>query len=368
MSHQDFIHHCLSLAKRGRGKTGINPLVGAVLVRDEKVIAQGWHAGFGCAHAERHLLEKFDQKICSDDILYVNLEPCCHTNKKTPPCAQMVIERGVKTVIYGMNDPNPQVSGKGIQMLKDAGVTVIGPILLPQCQYLNRGFVSFITKGRPWITLKKAMTRDGRIANSDGSPLKITSEEQDQWAHLNLRATHDAILVGVGTIMSDDPKLTVRYPHPTYAIRAPAGRPNPLPRGEGIFQPYRIILDPHLRIPLDATVVSDEWRERTILCVKEIKGIEENKEINEMKNRQHGSRFLPADVKEKKKFLQEKGVRIIEIPYHDNHFDYPSLWKALTTPTDHFFGISSILVEGGAKTWESFQSAGMVDEEVVMIN
>ncbi len=150
--HELFLRRCLSLAEQGRGKTGANPMVGAVLVRDGKIIAEGFHEGFGKAHAERQLLEKLEQKISSKDILYVNLEPCCHEKKKTPPCAQMLVEKGIKHVVYGMKDPNPAVNGKGIQYLRSKGVEVIGPVLEDECLRLNRGFVSvqkIIVRGLP---------------------------------------------------------------------------------------------------------------------------------------------------------------------------------------------------------------------------
>jgi len=214
--HAYFLRHCLTLAEHGRGKTGINPMVGAVLVREGKIIAEGWHHQFGTAHAERDLLNSFPD-VRPTDTLYVNLEPCCHTQKKTPPCAQLLIERGVKNVVYGMRDPNPAVAGKGIALLNKNSVQTFGPVLEQECKRLNRGFVSVMTKKRPWITLKRAVTADGRFANPDSSPLKITSSVQDVWAHQFLRARHDAILVGIGTVIADDPQLTMRIPpSPSY--------------------------------------------------------------------------------------------------------------------------------------------------------
>jgi diaminohydroxyphosphoribosylaminopyrimidine deaminase/5-amino-6-(5-phosphoribosylamino)uracil reductase len=335
-NHHFFLRRCLELAEKGRGKTGINPMVGAVLVRDGVIIAEGFHAEFGKAHAERDLLEKYDpttfardelrgagQKIRSTDTLYVNLEPCCHANKKTPPCAQLLIERGIKNVVYGMKDPNPAVAGKGIELLNKNGVQTLGRVLEQECKRLNRGFVSLMTKQRPWITLKSARTSDGRIANQDRSPLKITSDQQDDWSHTFLRARHDAILVGVGTILSDDPKLTVRYPHP--------------PAEEG-FQPWRIIVDPHLKLPLDAKVV----RRGTIVVTR-------------------------GDEIPKLKALQDAGVRILQVPLQGDHFEWDILFQKLITPKDDFFGITSILVEGGNSTWKIFRNAGFIDEEVTLI-
>ena len=254
------------------------------------------------------------------DILYVNLEPCCHRNKKTPPCTDIIVERGIKTVVYGMQDPNPAVSGKGIEHLNKKGVQVIGPVLEQECKRLNRGFVSLMTKKRPWITMKKAQRVDGRIANDDGSFLKITSPKQDAWSHEFLRAKHDAILVGVGTIIADDPRLTVRF-------------------GEAKPPVWRIVLDASLRIPLSSKVMCPG----TIVVT------------------------VPSQDREKKDAIRRKGVRIVEIPFLLGAFDWQVLWKALMTPENDFYGISSILVEGGQKTWDAFYSAEMVDEEVTLV-
>ncbi|MDD5055277.1 MAG: bifunctional diaminohydroxyphosphoribosylaminopyrimidine deaminase/5-amino-6-(5-phosphoribosylamino)uracil reductase RibD [Candidatus Peribacteraceae bacterium] len=365
-SHIIFLRRCLALAENGRGLTGINPMVGAVLVRDGMIIAEGFHEGFGNAHAERQLLEKSDQKISANDILYVNLEPCCHTDKKTPPCAQFIVEKGIKIVVYGLIDPNPNVAGRGIQFLQSHGVEVIGPVLPEECARLNRGFVSVMRNGRPWITLKSAMTVDGRFANASGSPrLMITSEEQDRWSHLFLRARHDAILVGIGTVLADDPELTVR-PHPL--LRQGFGGQAPAPFSDGgRGEPYRIILDPHFRIPLTARVVNGELAEGTIVVRKEPEDSEE-----------------PEEPEEKMRILEKRGVRILTIPLNRDHkilnngsgylpaehsvtFDWQSFWQALTTPSGDFHGISSILVEGGSRTWGAFREAKTVDEEVILV-
>lgn len=321
---------CLDLAAKGRGSVGINPMVGAVLVRGDSIIAEGFHKGFGLPHAERHLLEKFEQKIDSKDTLYINLEPCCHLNKKTPPCTEIILERGVKNVVYGMKDPNPQVSGKGIEYLIKKGVQVTGPILEQECKRLNRGFTSIMTKKRPWITLKKAQTVDGRMANSDGSPLKITTPKQDAWSHAFLRARHDAILVGVGTIGSDNPSLTVRYDT--------AGHPHKL-----LVQPWRIILDPHARCPHSARVLTDSFASRTMVVV---------------------SHDVPEVTCQS---LSRHGARVVRCHATGHIFDLQELCSLLITPTHDFHGISSILVEGGARTWEIFKDAGIVDEEVRLL-
>ncbi len=327
MMSAPFLHRCFFLAEQARGKTGINPMVGAVLVRDGKIIAEGFHSEFGKAHAELQLLENFEQKIRSTDTLYVNLEPCVHENKKTPPCAQMLIEKGIKNIVIGMQDPNPQVSGKGIELLRSSGVNVtIGFESTADCLRLNRGYVSLMTKARPWITLKQARTTDGTIANADGSPLAITSALQNEWSHTMLRAKHDAICVGIGTILQDDPELNVRYLSPHAVPQNNAG------------EPWRIIMDPNLHIPLTARVL----RKRTIVIASS------------------------PDIK-KANILEEKGVRVLDIPMRQGIFDWNALWNALTAPDGDFHGIASILVEGGKKTWENFTNASMIDEEVILL-
>ena len=174
----------------------LNRLIGSVLVRDGKIIAEGFHAAYGTSHAERQLLENFKAEIKPTDILYVNLEPCCHTGK-TPPCTDIILERGIKHIVIGMQDPDPRVAGKGIEILRKNKVQIEGPVLRAQCEWLNRGFISVRTKQRPWITVKSAHSSDGKIANDDGAPLAITDEAQNMWSHEHLRFTHDAILVGM---------------------------------------------------------------------------------------------------------------------------------------------------------------------------
>lgn len=318
---QTHMHHCLALAQKGRGLVGINPLVGSVLVRENKIIAEGYYRGLGTCHAERELINNFDQEIQQEDTLYVNLEPCCH-HGNTPPCTDIIIERGIKHVVIGMVDPDSRVAGKGIAALQKAGITVEGPVCRAECERLNRGYVSLRNNGRPYITLKKAQTIDGRVANADGSTLCITSDVQNTWSHTHLRKTHDAILVGVQTVMTDNPQLTIR--HTGYDI-------------PDTNQPICIILDPNVRIPKDANVV----REGTVVV----------KDANESNN-----------TKEER--LREKGVEVIALPRSNNQFNLHALWNALSTIDSP---ISTILVEGGPTTWNAFKSAGCFDEEIILI-
>jgi diaminohydroxyphosphoribosylaminopyrimidine deaminase/5-amino-6-(5-phosphoribosylamino)uracil reductase len=325
---------------------GNGALVGAVLVRDGDLIAEGWHAAFGASHAERHLLENFEQKISSSDVLFVNLEPCCH-HGKTPPCTDIIIERGIRRVVYGMRDPDPRVAGKGIDILRAAGIDVIGPVERASCEWLNRGFVSVRTKSRPWITLKQARMPDGSIANADGSPLHITSDAQDVWSHQSLRATHDAILVGVGTILTDDPQLTIRHgasPYGSWLL--PSGLVAP---HHDRAQPWRIILDPHGRMPVTAKLVTDEHRARTIIV-----HCQESKDSKE--------------TKDSKDVLQSRGVRILEVDMTgDAGLALDQLWPHLINLDEGAAGVTSVLVEGGTRTWDFFRRAGVVDSEVTLV-
>ncbi len=307
MNNQVAMHRCLELAAQGRGLVGGNPLVGSVLVRDGSIIAEGHYRGVGTDHAEVDMIKNCDQLIKPTDGLYVNLEPCCHTGN-TPPCTDRIIESGIKRVIIGMQDPDPRVSGEGIAKLRSAGVEVTGPVLRAQCERLNRGYISLRTNNRPYITLKRAQTFEGNVANADGSTLSITSQNQNKWSHANLRATHDAILVGVQTVIADDPQLTNRI---------------------STYQPIKIILDPDLRIPRDAKLIDN----RTIIITQK-----DAEPIGDAK--------------------------VITVPIIDNHFDWDVLWNQFST---FHFPLSTILVEGGPKTWDAFWKASLVDEEVILI-
>lgn len=338
-----FMHRCLSLASLGRDRVGNGALVGAVLVRQGKIIAEGFHRAYGEAHAERALLEAFTGEVLPEDVLYVNLEPCCHEGK-TPPCTNILIDRAVKNLAFGMLDPDRRVAGKGVHHLEKNGVRVVGNFDRALCEKLNKGFIHVRRFGRPYLTLKKAITHDGKIAHYDGTKMKITSQQQNVWSHQFLRATHDAILVGVGTILSDNPQLNRRLDQ-NQEIPFTEGLNRDSESETNTINPYRIVLDPELRIPLSATVVSDAETSRTIVCVS------------------HEGMVKQA---QKVAALRERGVMVCGVAYDGDHFDWQKLWDALITPRGDYYGITSILVEGGTKTWQSFASFGMVDEDVVL--
>lgn len=230
------MREALRLAAHGRGRTSPNPMVGAILVRDGRIVGAGWHRKAGTEHAEIHAL-RMAGELARGATLYVTLEPCSHTGR-TGPCAKAVIEEGVRRVVAAMEDPNPLVSGRGFQMLREAGVEVDCGLLELEARQLNEAFLTWVTKKRPFVTLKMAMTLDGKTATADGESKWITGEEARLYGHF-LRDENDAILVGIGTVLADRPSLTTR-----------------LPEGNG-KNPLRIILDSKARTPLDAPFLHD---------------------------------------------------------------------------------------------------------------
>ncbi|MFP4482031.1 MAG: bifunctional diaminohydroxyphosphoribosylaminopyrimidine deaminase/5-amino-6-(5-phosphoribosylamino)uracil reductase RibD, partial [Thermovirgaceae bacterium] len=221
----------LDLALRGTGKTAPNPRVGCVIIRDGRIQGRGYHQACGLAHAEAAALEMAGEQA-RGATLYVNLEPCSH-HGKTPPCTEAIIKTGVSRVVAAMQDPDPRVSGRGFARLRGAGVEVDTGICRAEAEEINKGFVTRVKKNRPWVTLKAAMTMDGRIAQEDGWSKWISNRWSRTRAHL-LRASHDALLVGVGTVVADDPKLN---------IREVSGH-----------APRVVVLDPSLRTPSDASL------------------------------------------------------------------------------------------------------------------
>ena len=202
-----FMMMAIELAKKGLGHVSPNPMVGALLVENQQVISQGYHQKFGHAHAEKECLDSISPS--SDATLYVTLEPCCHTKKKTPPCLDLILEKKIKRVVIAMEDPNPLVRGKSIEKLRAHGVKVIVGVGQKEAMALNEKFIHFMTQNKPFITLKMATTLDGKIAMNDGSSKWITSKAARNFAH-ELRKAHDAILVGGETLRKDNPQLTIR--------------------------------------------------------------------------------------------------------------------------------------------------------------
>lgn len=236
-----FMKLAIELAKKRKGYTHPNPTVGAIIVKDGKVIGQGFHEKAGLPHAEREAIKDAKSKgfDIKDSTMYVTLEPCCH-HGKTPPCTEAIIEEGIKRVVVATVDPNPLVAGKGIKTIREKGVEVKVGVLENQAKELNEDFFVYITKKRPFVHIKIAQTLDGKIATKTGSSKWITSEKSRKYTH-KLRAQSTAIMVGKNTVLKDNPFLTVR------GIKTER-------------QPYRIILDKNLQIPLEYNVFNPDTK------------------------------------------------------------------------------------------------------------
>lgn len=311
MIDEDYMRRAMALADRGRGFVNPNPLVGAVIVRDGNVIGEGWHERFGGLHAERNALAR-----CSEDprgaTMYVTLEPCCHWGK-TPPCADALIEAGIARVVVGLGDPNPLVAGKGLAKLSAAGIEVMTGVLEDDLRWQNRVFLKYITTRRPWVTMKTAMTLDGKIASRTGDSRWVTGDSARQYVQ-RMRAEHMGIMVGMGTVRMDNPMLNCRL----------EGCPR---------QPMRIVVSTGADIPEDSQLVRTA-REFPLLVAHTAKATEERLEAI----RQAGGETL---------LCGEKGGRV----------DADDLLGHLGDK-----GIDSVLLEGGGELNWSFVRDGLVDE------
>ena len=255
MSDAPFLRLALRLARRGTGATSPNPLVGAVLVKRGKIIGRGWHRRAGLPHAEIEALHDAQKRGHSPRgaTLYVTLEPCC-THGRTPPCTDAIISAGIQRIVIGATDPNPNHAGKGFKILRRAGIEVVHGILADECAKLNEAFNHWIVRRTPFVTVKSAMTLDGKIATASGESKWITGEKAR--AHgMKLRSASDAILVGVNTILADDPSLTVRQ------VQSPKSKV------QSQKMLHRIVLDSRARTPLTAKVVTDEFATLTTIVV-----------------------------------------------------------------------------------------------------
>lgn len=272
-----YMRHAMAVAQKGEGRVNPNPLVGAVIVRNNEdnnteIIAEGWHHGYGQLHAERDAFRNADEASlsCQDTTMYVTLEPCCHHGNQ-PPCTEAIIAHKVKRVVVGFMDPNPIVAGKGIKQLKEAGIQVDmigdlegGQLLEKELRYQNRVFIRYISTGRPWVFMKYAMTLDGKICTHTGDSRWISGEESREEVH-RMRKALKAIMCGIGTVLADDPMLNTR-----------------IPGEEDARNPIRIVLDRKLRIPLDCKLVQTAREIPTIVAYSE--GADEGKikELNDL--------------------------------------------------------------------------------------
>lgn len=304
---EEYMRRAIHLAKKGCGYTNPNPMVGAVIVKDGKIIGEGYHEKIGGLHAERNAL-----KNCTEDPkgaeIYVTLEPCCHYGK-TPPCTQALIEAGIKKVYVGNTDPNPKVAGGGIKILKEHGIEVETGILSEECRQVNDIFFHYIQNDIPYTALKYAMTLDGKIATAAGESKWITGETAREHVH-KLRHQYAAIMAGIKTVLADDPMLNARI--------------------ENGNDPIRVICDSNLRIPEDSQIVKTAKQIKTIIATI-------------------------SNDKEKIKRLEENGCQIIKTTPQNEKVDIKELLKQLRS-----MEIDSVLVEGGGILNESLIQNGCV--------
>jgi diaminohydroxyphosphoribosylaminopyrimidine deaminase/5-amino-6-(5-phosphoribosylamino)uracil reductase len=338
--HEFWMRRCLSLAERGRGRVSPNPMVGAVLVRDGVVLAEGWHAYFGGAHAERMLFEGLAAGDFSDCILYVSLEPCAHFGK-TPPCANLILEKGVGKVVVGVLDPNPKVSGKGVEILRAAGVEVLVGVLEEECRQLNWAFWVNQVIGRTAVVAKWAETGDGFMGLVGDERVLISGEESGRWVH-HLRSGMDAIFVGVNTWNLDKPKLNVRGLEVTK-------------------QPIRIVLDRRLRGEYSAEAV--DRSEAPLWVIYDLNFLESDEAMGVRELQFHS--LSEASGSEK---LVGWGLELSELESSNAHGDSPNTVDRILQWLYEAHGLGVILVEGGASILQSFLDADCVDDIHILRN
>jgi diaminohydroxyphosphoribosylaminopyrimidine deaminase/5-amino-6-(5-phosphoribosylamino)uracil reductase len=315
MTDEFFIKRALTLAARARGMTSPNPMVGAVLVKNGRIIAEGFHKKAGTPHAEAIAIDRAG-KDAAGATLYVSLEPCCHKDKRTPPCAQKIIAAKIAKVVVSMNDPNPKVSGKGIEELRRAGIGVVTGILEEEARRLNEYYIKHVTTRMPFVVMKVAMTLDGKIATPEGESKWITGEKARNAVH-KLRGGVDAIMTAIGTVKADNPRLTCR-----------------VGRGKS---PVRVIIDPRLETQPDANVLC--MPPETIIVTKD-----------------KGSKKKTL----KETTLKERGIKILH--FDSEKANLPRLMRELGG-----MDITSLLIEGGSSLNSYCIESGIVDKVMFFI-
>ena len=311
LTDKEYMLRVISLAKKGEGWTNPNPMVGAVIVKDGRIIGEGYHKKYGELHAERNAFASLEESA-KGATMYVTMEPCCHYGK-TPPCTQAIIEHEIGKVVIGSKDPNPKVSGKGVQILKEAGISVEEDFLREECDKLNPIFFHYIRTKMPYVVMKYAMTLDGKIATKTGESKWITGKEAREEVQ-HMRHRYMGIMVGIETVLADDPMLNVR--------------------AKDKKSPVRIICDSKLRIKEDSQIVKTAFNQRTIVIYADSQNIQEKLER-----------------------LHSLGVETLYCPDERNQIDLKKLMIYLGNE-----GIDSILLEGGGKLNDSAVRAGIVKE------
>lgn len=318
--HEKYMEHALELAKKGRGHVSPNPMVGAVIVRDGQIIARGFHEVYGGRHAEVNAvrnLKQSDQSIENQDVMYVTLEPCNHYGK-TPPCTQLILNEGIKKLVVAMEDPNPLVAGRGIKRLRDHGVEVVVGVLEEKAKALNKAFIKNILHKAPHCTAKWAMTMDGKMATDGGDSQWISSKASRTMVH-KWRSESDAVLVGSGTALADNPRLNVR-----------------LVEGEN---PYRVVIDTKARLPLESNLVACQDPHKTIVYV---------------------SKTAKA---EKLEALKEKGVQVFKVASKENHLDLKQVFQHL-----YSLNLCDLFLESGPVLQGALLKQGLIDSVKAFIS
>jgi len=316
MNDLNIIKECFKLAKKGKGFVSPNPLVGAVLVKNEKIIGKGYHKKYGTAHAEVNAIKNSKVDV-SGSTLYCNLEPCCHKNKQTPPCVPLIIKKKIKRVVISNLDPNKAVSGKGVKQLRDAGIEVVTGVLEKEGSELNKFYFKYTGEKLPFVTLKIAQSIDGKISLSKKKQTWLTGKKSIEYVH-KLRTEYDAVLVGAGTIKTDNPMLTVRN------VR---GR-----------NPIRVIIDGKLSIPINSKVIECSDPQKTIIITSN------------------------TSSERKIKQMSAKGIKVFKLnSLSNNRINLRSVIRFLAKQN-----ITSVLVEGGSEIFTQFVEQNLFDEIIIL--
>ena len=315
---KEYMERAIELAKKGIGAVNPNPLVGAVIVKDGRIIGEGYHAKYGELHAERNAFANLTEEATGAEM-YVTLEPCCHYGKQ-PPCVEAIVEHKIAKVYVGSDDPNEKVAGKGIKYLRDNGIEVETQVMKNECDEINPVFFHYITTGKPYVVMKYAMTMDGKIATYKGLSKWITGEEARNRVQ-HTRHQYKGIMVGIGTVIEDNPMLTCRL--------------------EGGRNPIRIVCDSNLSIPIDCNLVKTAKDIPTIVGTIEKQPTDEEYE-----------KYLS-----KLQALEKEGVQVISVKAVDNHIDLEDFMLKLGKQS-----IDGILLEGGGTLNYSALSSGIVNE------
>jgi diaminohydroxyphosphoribosylaminopyrimidine deaminase/5-amino-6-(5-phosphoribosylamino)uracil reductase len=324
MADEKYMRLALDLAQKGEGSVEPNPLVGAIIVRNNKIIGKGYHQHFGGPHAEINAINSVKNSgQLKDATLYITLEPCIHFGK-TPPCVPAIVQVGIKKVVIASRDPNPLVNGKGIRLLKQHGISVTEGIMGDQAKNINRPFFKLHQKGLPYVVAKWAMSLDGKLATKTGDSKWITSEKSRNYAR-GIRAKMNGVMVGIGTVLNDNPRL---LPNTKPQINTDKHRKNPI----------RIILDSRARLSLTSNLVRTLNKGDVYLMV---------------------SSSAPA---KNVRLLEHKGVRVLRLPSRKGQLDFMAILKILAKN-----GINKIMIEGGGEVLGSAFDEKVVDEVYAFI-